>query len=265
MTKRHSLHLLRSFFIRGVFPVFLLSSLTPFDLHAGDEWGILVFSRTAGFRHGSIPTGIEAVKQLGREHGFRVDASEDSADFTPENLKRYRAVVFLNTTGTLFDEKQRKAFKAFIRAGGGYVGIHSAADTEYDWPWYGKLVGAYFKNHPRIQQAEIEVENRRHPSTAHLPDGRWVRSDEWYNFRENPRPNVNILLALDPETFEGSQMQGDHPIAWYHDYDGGRAWYTGGGHTNESFAEPGFLQHLLGGIRWAAGKAESGGTAKSRR
>jgi type 1 glutamine amidotransferase len=217
------------------------------------DYSILVFSKTAGFRHGSIGPGREALEKLGREHGFDVVTSERPEDFSPENLARFRVVVFLNTTGTIFSQEQRQAFEEFIRAGDGFVGIHSAADTEYEWEWYGRLVGAYFINHPQIQEARIVVEDRKHPATAHL-DREWIRRDEWYNFRANPRERVNILLSLDTSSFEGSRMMEDHPIAWFHEFDGGRAFYTGLGHTNESFREEAFLQHLLGAIQWAAGK-----------
>jgi type 1 glutamine amidotransferase len=215
---------------------------------------VLVFSRTAGFRHGSIPAGIEAVKRLGREHGFKVDATEDPAKFVA-NLSDYDAVVFLNTTGDVLNDDQQKAMESFVRAGNGFVGVHSATDTEYDWPWYGRLVGAYFAGHPRIQEAEIEVVSRNHPSTRHL-SARWTRVDEWYNFRESPTGKVTVLARLDESTYEGGTMPDDHPVSWCHEYDGGRAWYTAGGHTNESFAEPSFLRHLLGGIKWAMGEEE---------
>ncbi len=223
------------------------------ETDAEKEFEVLVFSKTEGFRHGSIPAGIEAIEELGREHGFAVEATEEAAVFTDENLAGYAAIVFLNTTGTLFDEDQRVALKGYIRSGGGYVGVHSAADTEYDWPWYGELVGAWFENHPPVQEAVIDVEDRDHPSTRHLPE-RWERRDEWYNYRRNPRDEVEVLLTLDPETFDGSGMEEDHPIAWCREFDGGRSWYTGGGHTEESYSEPEFREHLLGGIRWTAGK-----------
>jgi type 1 glutamine amidotransferase len=133
------------------------------------------------------------------------------------------------------------------------VGIHAAADTEHGWPWYGGLVGAYFASHPEPAQARIRVESRDHPSTRTLPDP-WNRFDEWYDFEQNPRSQgVTVLLALDEASYSGGQMGDDHPIAWYHEYDGGRAWYTAGGHTEDSFSEPAFLEHLLGGIRYAAG------------
>jgi cytochrome c len=218
----------------------------------------LVFSRTTGFRHESIPAGIEAVRRLGQDNGFAVDATEDPAAFTRENLSRYDVVAWLSTSGTVLDDTQRAAFEGYVRGGGGYVGVHGAADTEYDWPWYGGLVGAYFLEHPDPQPATVRVEDPKHPSTAHL--GRtWPRFDEWYDYRSNPRGNsrtseVSVLLTVDESTYTGGGMGQDHPIAWCRLYEGGRAFYTGLGHTAESFAEPAFLAHLLGGLRWAAGQ-----------
>jgi type 1 glutamine amidotransferase len=213
---------------------------------------ILVFSRTAGFRHDSIEPGIAALRSLGAANHFEVDATEEAGQFTAANLSRYKAVVFLSTTGDVLNGEQQAAFMAYIRTGGGFVGIHAAADTEHGWPWYGGLVGAYFASHPALAQARIRVENRDHPSTTTLPDP-WNRFDEWYDFQQNPRSQgVNVLLNLDEASYPGGQMGNDHPIAWYHEYDGGRAWYTAGGHTDASFSEPAFLEHLLGGIRYAA-------------
>jgi type 1 glutamine amidotransferase len=211
---------------------------------------ILVFSKTAGFRHESIPAGIEAIKRLGDTGEFRVDATEDANAFTDDNLSRYAAVVFLNTTGDVLDEHQQRAFERFIRSGRGFVGVHAASDTEYDWPWYGHLVGAYFSGHPAIQPATIRVVDRQHASTRHLPE-QWQRTDEWYNFRAPPAKDVSVLAVLDESSYEGGTMSGSHPIAWCHQFEGGRAWYTGGGHTVESYAEQQFMNHLLGGIRWA--------------
>ncbi len=216
------------------------------------EIRLLVFSKTEGFRHASIEPGQQALRTLGQQHGFGVDVTEDAAAFTEDNLRAYDAVVFLNTTGDVLDEAQQAAFEKYIRAGGGYVGVHSAADTEYDWPWYGRLVGAYFKSHPAIQDAVVEVVDRTHPSTSMLPH-RWSRRDEWYDYRSELPGTVHVLLSLDERSYEGESMGKDHPIAWCHDYDGGRSWYTGGGHTIESWSEPLFLKHVLGGILWAAG------------
>jgi type 1 glutamine amidotransferase len=215
---------------------------------------VLVFSKTAGFRHSSIPAAVQAIRELGARGGIPVDATEDATAFTDTNLRRYSAVVFLLTTGDVLDATQQAAFERYIRRGGGYAGVHSAADTEHDWPWYGRLVGAYFRIHPGIQRATVRVATTRHPSTAGLPRS-WVRTDEWYNFARNPRADVRVLATLDESSYSPGPgaMGADHPIAWAHAFEGGRAWYTGGGHTEESYAEPLFRRHLLGGIRYAAG------------
>ncbi|HET6567858.1 MAG TPA: ThuA domain-containing protein [Rhodothermales bacterium] len=214
---------------------------------------ILVYSQTNGFRHSSIPVAIEAVKKLGRENGFDVDATEDSTAFTDQNLAQYQAVVFLMTTGDVLNEAEQQAFRRYIENGGGYAGVHAAADTEYDWDWYGTLVGAYFKSHPKQQNATVLVLDKVFPATKMLPD-RWKRFDELYNYRTNPRGQVHVLMALDEKTYEGGEMGYDHPIAWVHKVGKGRAFYTGLGHTEDSYSEPLFLQHLLGGIQWAAGQ-----------
>nr|WP_247662008.1 ThuA domain-containing protein [Micromonospora sp. U21] len=231
----------------------LLATLValPAPASAAPLTKVLVFSKTAGFRHSSIPNGIAAIRQLGTANGFTVTATEDAAQFTTANLAQYQAVVFLSTTGDVLNASQQTAFESYIAAGGGYVGVHAAADTEYSWPWYGGLVGAWFDSHPAIQSATVRVEDRTNPSTAHLGDT-WVRSDEWYNYRTNPRPNVRVLASLDESSYSGGNM-GDHPITWCRAYGGGRAWYTGLGHTEESYTDPNFTRMLLGGLRVAAG------------
>jgi type 1 glutamine amidotransferase len=219
---------------------------------------ILVFSRTLGYRHDAIGPGIEALRSLGAANGFEADATEDPSDFNDENLAGFDVVVFLSTTADVLDDGQQAAFERYIRAGGGWVGVHAAADTEYDWPWYGQLLGggAYFKSHPEIQTVQLEVENATHSATAHLPPS-FSLEDEWYNFQQNPRPAVSVLMTLDESSYSpGADAMGeDHPIAWFHEFDGGRAFYTALGHRSELYADPLFTQHLLGGIRWAAGVA----------
>ncbi|GAB3881743.1 hypothetical protein GCM10029964_038320 [Kibdelosporangium lantanae] len=212
----------------------------------------LVFSKTAAFRHDSIPDGIAAIQKLGQEHNFTVDATEDAGAFTDANLAKYQVVIFLSTTGDVLDDTQQAAFEKYVQAGGGYAGIHSAADTEYSWPWYGKLVGAYFKQHPTPQTATVKVEDPAHPSTQGLPE-KWSRFDEWYDYQTDPRPNVHVLTSLDETSYTGGTMGYDHPDTWCQDYDGGRSWYTGLGHTKESYTEPNFLHLILGGIQTAAG------------
>ncbi len=213
---------------------------------------ILVFSKTRGFRHESIPYGIAAIKKLGLENKFTVTATEDSSMFNPDTLKNYQAVLFLSTTGDVLNSDQEAAFTAYVRNGGAYVGVHAAADCEYKWEWYGKLVGAYFKSHPKQQMAKVMVVQPKHASTKALPK-EWVRFDEWYNYK-NINPDVKVLMKLDESSYKGGENGDNHPIAWYHTYDGGRAFYTGLGHTNASFAEPKFLGHLLGGIEYALGR-----------
>jgi cytochrome c len=223
---------------------------------AAADTTVLVFSKTAGFRHDSIPDGIAAIQALGDQNGFDVEATEDATAFTADNLSRFAAVVFLSTTGDVLNDDQQTAFENYINAGGGYAGVHAAADTEYDWPFYGQLVGAWFKSHPAIQQATVDVVDHDHPSTADLPD-HWTRTDEWYNYRTNPRANVKVLAQLDETSYApGPDAMGDHPITWCHAQEQGRSWYTGLGHTKESYTEDNFLSQLKGGIEYAAGLAD---------
>lgn len=213
---------------------------------------VLVFTKTAGYHHSSIGAGAIAIMKLGQENDFDVDTTSNAGMFTEDTLKKYAAVVFLNTTDTadvLLDNYQKNAFQRYIEAGGGFVGVHAAADAGYHWGWYKRLLGATFKSHPRQQEATIHVVDKNDISTKHLPDP-WVRKDEWYNFNDL-NPDVHVLLNLDEKTYEGGTNGEHHPVAWYHNYDGGRAWYTELGHTEESYEEPNYLKHLLGGIKYA--------------
>lgn len=213
---------------------------------------LLVFTKTASYRHASIEPGVAALRELGETHGFDVVHGEDAAIFNDADLERFAAIVFLSTTGDILEPAQQAAMERFVRRGRGFVGIHAAADTEYDWPWYGRLLGAYFDNHPEIQEALIEVVDDDHASTRMLPSP-WRRTDEWYNY-QSMSDAVHVVLELDEDSYEGGEMGDKHPIAWYHEYDGGRAWYTGLGHTAESYGEPRYLEHLAGGIAWVLGR-----------
>jgi cytochrome c len=213
---------------------------------------VLVFSRTKGFRHASIPDGIAAVQALGAAHGFAVEATEDATAFTDQSLGRFAAVVFMSTTGDVLDSAQQEAFQRYIRAGHGYVGVHSATDTEYDWPWYGRLVGAYFKRHPAVQEAKLDVRDRTHLATKCLPPT-WTRRDEWYDFRAVPSADATVLITIDETSYSGGTMGAVHPMSWAHTFDGGRAFYTELGHTPESYKDQLYLDHLAGGILWAIG------------
>ena len=217
-----------------------------------DGFAVLVFTRTTGFRHSSIDDGVAAIRRLGAGHGFSVDATEDPGQVRDAVLRRYRAVVFLSTTGEPLGPAQQAALQRWVEAGGGWIGVHAAADAFYDWPWYGDLVGAWFRRHPPVQRATVRVIDRGHPSTDSLPAA-WARTDEWYDFRPNPRGRVHVLATVDESTYQGGGMGTDHPVIWSHEQGRGRAWYTALGHTEASWSEQRFLAHILGGIRWAAG------------
>ncbi|MBV6440678.1 MAG: hypothetical protein EPGJADBJ_02350 [Saprospiraceae bacterium] len=240
---------------------------------------VLIFSKTSGYRHQSIEAGKEALTQLCYENGVLADTTENSAFFNEENLKRYAAVVFLNTNGEVLDPRQEADFERYIQAGGGFMGVHSASATEYTWRWYGGLLGAYFKDHPAIQEVSLNVENCSDPSTRHLDCQPWRWKEEIYNFR-NYEPDLEILLTVDENIYQGGSMPvsdcglriadathnpkseirnpkspiPNHPLAWRHEYDGGRAFYTALGHIPESYSDPAFRQHLLGGLLYAIGK-----------
>lgn len=230
---------------------FILSAAEP-----APAFRVLVFSKTLMYRHASITNGIAAIKKLGTENSFSVDATEDSSAFTPQNLARYKTVVFLSTSGDVLNDAQQEAFKSYLLQGGGLVGVHAAVAgkvaTEGTWPWYVETFCTEFDNHKAIERATVYVEDRSNASTAHLPQ-KWSRTDEWYNFTASPRGQVHVLASLDEKSFHGGTMGGDHPIAWCRKVGQGRLWYTALGHTEASYAEPEFVQHVLGGIQIAAG------------
>jgi cytochrome c len=216
---------------------------------------VLVFSKTAAFRHASITAGNAALLKLSKEKGFGISFTEDAAQFNEKNLKKFNAVIFLNTTGDILNNEQQTAFERYIQAGGGYVGIHAATDTEYDWPWYGKLAGAYFLDHPitpsNVQKGKFIVTEKNHWATKGMPD-EFERSDEFYSFKDIS-PNIKVVVKIDEKSYIGGKNPDFHPISWYQEFDGGRSFYTAMGHTDETFSEPLFLNHLLAGIKYAAG------------
>lgn len=235
------------------FPALLLASLlvtAPLAAAAPDR--VLVFSKTAKFRHESIPVAVATLQRVAAAEGMAVDATEDAGAFTADNLSRYRVVVFASTTGDVLDEAQQAAMEGFVRGGGGFVGVHAAADTEYDWPWYGRLVGAYFKNHPPgLQSTHVQPEHDGQPVGA-----RWPITDELYNYRTNPRAQVRVIATVDEREYEGGQMGDDHPIAWCHAFDGGRSWYTGLGHEAKVYGDANVTAQLARGLRYAAGRSD---------
>ncbi|GAA0996224.1 lectin [Acrocarpospora macrocephala] len=245
--------------LTGVGAVIALAAATLYATPAAAAdapYDVLVFSKTAGFRHDSIPNGIQAIRDLGAANSFTVTATEDANAFTTANLAQYEAVVFLSTTGDVLNAAQQTAFESYIRGGGGYVGVHAAADTEYAWPFYGQLAGAWFASHPAIQQVNSKTENRAHPATWHLPQT-WTRTDELYNYQTNPRGTARVLATLDESSYSGGSMGADHPITWCKTIDSGRSFYTGFGHTQASYGEANFRSQLLGGIRYAAKRAKA--------
>jgi len=236
----------------------------PTDAGDGDDGGgpgedagagspsVLVFSKTTGFRHGSISDGITALNELAADRGWRIDDTEDASRISTAGLADVDVLVFLSTTGDPLDDTQQAALESWVRGGGGWVGIHAAADCEYGWPWYQELVGAWFDRHPAIQGATLTVEDDGHPATSHL-GATWTRTDEWYDFRRNPRPFVDVLITIDESTYSGGMMGADHPMTWHRTIDSGRSFYTAFGHTSATFSEPDFRTMLAEAVEWAAG------------
>ncbi|MEX2592731.1 MAG: ThuA domain-containing protein [Anditalea sp.] len=223
----------------------------------GQQFRALVFSKTQGFRHQSIPEGVSALKKLASKHRFQVYATEDAEVFTKESLAKYDVIIMMSTTGNIFNDAQKEAFEDFVKSGKGVVGIHSATDTEYNWAWYNKMMGGQFNHHPQQQTARLKVVDRNHPSTYHLSEN-WLRTDEWYEYK-NFNQEVNILVQLDETSYDVGTKDGKkagmgevHPIAWYHEFESGRIFYTGLGHVEEAFEDPDFLNHVYGGIWYAA-------------
>jgi len=232
-----------------ILTIFVLIISTVFA--AGKTRHLLVFSKTKGFRHESITAGKKMFIETAAQKNYTVDTTEDATVFTYANLKKYNAVVFLNTTGDVLDSAQQLAFEQYIQHGGGFVGIHSATDTEYDWPWYNKLVGAYFDSHPSPQNAHFDVVNKHFPATQNLPDT-LNRFEELYNFKSLQKDILHFLITVDEKSYTGGKMNDFHPMSWYHLYDGGKAFYLELGHHPETYADAQYLQILWGGIDWAA-------------
>jgi uncharacterized protein len=215
----------------------------------GKVLSILAFSKTKAFRHDSIAPATAALSEIAAKHNAMFESTED-AEVLVTKLPNASVVVFLMTTGDVLDDTQQTALERYMRQGGGFVGVHSSADTEHDWPFYRDLNGAWFADHPPTQPAKLIVEDNA--LVAFLPR-EWTRTDEWYNFKDNPRTRgVTVLLRLDESSYRGGTHGDDHPIAWTHSVGEGRAFYTGLGHNEESWQEPLLLQHVEQGLLWAA-------------
>ncbi len=251
--------MLNAAFMKNIFFVVVVAMLFSCSHKREGKPRVLVFSKTVGYHHESIADGNTAIMKLGMDNNFDVDTTTDAGMFVEDTLKNYAAVVFLSPTGDVFNSRQEAAFERYIQAGGGYMGIHAATDCEYDWRWYERLAGAHFLDHPgindtfpNIQEAVLNVVDQTNGSTLHLPK-EWKRTDEYYSFK-NIAKDLHVLITIDEKTYHGGKNGDNHPIAWYHDYDGGRAFYTELGHTKESFSEENYLKHILGGIKYAIGE-----------
>jgi cytochrome c len=232
----------------------VLTTLLSFNAIVDDKPRVLVFTKTEGFRHSSIDPGKAAIKKMADEKGFDVDFTEDATLFVTNNLRKYNAVIWLNTTGDVLNNEQQAEFERYIQAGGGYLGVHAAADCEYEWLWYGKLAGAYFLDHPNpdnVQKGKFYVVEKNHWATKGMPD-EFERSDEFYSFKQID-PSIKVLVKIDEKSYRGGKNGDDHPMSWYHDFDGGRAFYTAMGHTDETFSEPLFLNHIWAGLQYSMG------------
>ncbi len=239
----------------------LLCVLLGFEVQAQrGQFNVLLFTKTAGFHHESIHEGVEAIRQLGDKHFFNVNWQESGNVFNDEALERYDVIIFLNTTGDILNDEQQAAMEKFIQSGKGFVGIHSAADTEYEWEWYTEMVGHMFFIHPTIQTAKLRVVDANFPGMEAMPSSR-VWTDEWYEYQDATIDDLHYLVTVDENTFDPKVQWGEkigegmgefHPMSWYHEYDGGRAFYTGMGHVPSTFSDPIFLDHLYGAIWWAA-------------
>jgi len=227
------------------------TTTSPTTVSQAQTKKILVFTKTLGWRHQSIETGVATFRAFGKAHNFVIEHSEDSTLFSRKHLPQYDAIVFLNTTGNILDENGQKAFETYIKGGGSFLGVHAAADTEHNWPWYGKMVGGYFKNHPNnpnIREATLERTTHSHTSVSHL-ERSFSRKDEWYNYK-NLNPDITPVLMLNEDSYEGGENHSFHPIAWYHNFQGCKIFYTGGGHTKSAYTEKGFRTHLERAILW---------------
>lgn len=233
---------------------------------------ILVYTKNGtGYVHTNIKASIEALKKIGAENNLIVDVSDDPGVMTPENLAKYRCLVFSNTNNETFDtEEQRKAFVDYIHKGGAFVGIHSACGSERSWPWFWAMLGGKFKRHPAYQPFDIKIIDKNHPSTEMLPDI-WKWKDECY-YLDNLNPDIRILMVADLKTINDpqkgeypGQVFGDYfPLAWYHEFEGGRVFYTAIGHDIAHYSDPLYIKHLTGGILWALGDKTKDKSSKTK-
>ncbi len=229
-----------------MFSVLMAASQIVYASNSGKK--VLIFTKTTGFRHDNIEKGVKVLKEIFAKEGISSFHTEDAEVFRSDSLNNFQAVIFFSTTGTILNKDQKESFERFIESGKGFMGIHAATDTEYEWPWYHNVIGAYFASHPAVQEAHLQVKNRKHPATKHLKDI-WIHKDEWYDFKD-VKPGLHVLMNLDEKTYKDGKMGEFHPIAWYQEFKTFRMFYTGLGHTKESFDEINFQKHLIGGLKY---------------
>jgi uncharacterized protein len=224
------------------------------------QFKALIVTTTNGWHHESVHNGVIALKDLATRNFFEAEVFQDPKSFNDSSLKQYQVIIFLNTTGDILNAEQQKVMERFIQGGKGFVGIHSASDTEYDWDWYTKLVGRMFHIHPVIQTAKLQVLDPSFPGLQGFAQGQ-LWTDEWYEFGEEKVKDLHYILGVDETTYnpkvdwgakKGAGMGKLHPLAWYHNFDGGRSFYTALGHLPTNFSNELFLNHLYAGILWAA-------------
>ena len=225
-------------------------------MNTHQPFNILIFSKTLGYRHMSIPSAISSISALAAQTKlFTVDTSEDATIFASSSLSHYSVIVLLQSIGDIFDQPQLNALKSFVRAGGGIVGIHGAAAGMPNSEWYGKLIGAHFDMHPPAEIGTLIVENsNRNHWILNGAGSREGWKDEWYNFHTHPRENVNlkILLRGDTKSFQGGKMGEDHPLVWCQEFEGGRSFFTALGHFDGAYQDDWYMNQIFGGILWAA-------------
>lgn len=253
----NSMKNLKTFLVLIVIHVFLFTTSVAQEKK---QFNALLVTKTAGWHHESINEGVTAIKELATRNFFNVQWHQEGATVTDKYLENFQVIIFLNTTGDIFKEDEQKAIEKFIKAGKGFVGIHSASDTEYGWEWYTKLVGRMFKIHPAIQTAKLKLTENKFSGLDQFTDGQFW-TDEWYEFSPETTTDLKYILAVDESSYnakvqwgekKGEGMGSFHPVAWYHDYDGGRSFYTALGHMPAVYSEPAFLNHIYAGIYWAA-------------
>lgn len=238
----------------------MVALFVGFPALVGQQFNALLITETSGWHHGSIVAAVPAMEGLAKRHDFNLDIQQEGEALTTESLQPYDVIVMVNTTGDIFNEEEQAAFEQFIQSGKGFVGVHATADTEYDWPWFTQLVGRMFVIHPAVQTAMLDVVQPGFLGLERWP-ARLMWTDEWYQYTEEKVDGLQYLITVDEETFKpeadwgrvsGEGMGDFHPISWYHEFDGGRSFYTGLGHLPGVFSEKLFLEHVYGGIYWAA-------------